>query len=80
MKFVPVLLWLLIVAGLVAIGVTTPQDDSKKQAAEIRKIRALADNLILTARGLTSRQKQEEIEFADEYSPLAEWVINNLTK
>ena len=42
---------------------------------QIKKLLALADMLILTAQGLTSRQSEAEISLANEMIPLADWVI-----
>lgn len=49
--------------------------EGAKQEAEKKKLRALADNLILTTRGLTSRQNKVELEMAEEFAPLAEYFI-----
>lgn len=48
-------------------------DDKQK-----RKLIALADRLILMSKGLTSEQDYPVIVLADEYAPLAEYVIESL--
>lgn len=60
-------------AAIVVVKLNQPHNDK-----EIVKLRALADMLILTSRGLTSRQEKWEIEMAEEFAPLAEFVNSKL--
>lgn len=45
-----------------------------------RKLLALADKLILTANGLSSTQDDYGLSIANEYAPLAEYVIKCIGK
>lgn len=73
------LLVILTVAGASASGPRKPSasdlDPSSKEAV---KLRALADKLILITRGLSSSQSDVELDMAEEFAPLAEFVIKQL--
>lgn len=49
-----------------------PVADDKDQ----RKLLALADKLILTANGLSSVQDKDGLDMANEFAPLAEYMIS----
>lgn len=72
------LMFVLVFYSLSVGASTHPQQVDKEKEREKIKLRALADNLILTSRGLTSRQEQRDIDFAEEYAPLAEFVNQKL--
>lgn len=74
MKAVVLLALLFSIPPYVVIGMQDkPLTDKEKV-----KLRALADNLILTTRGLTSRQEKWELDMAEEFAPLAEFVNSKL--
>lgn len=59
---------------VICLFVFTHTDEGK----ENRKLRALADKMILTANRLSSMQDDYGLEIIDEYVPLAEYVISSL--
>jgi len=46
--------------------------------ADKKKLRSLADRLILQSRGMTGEPTAANIEMANEYAPLAEFTIKQL--
>lgn len=78
MNFVTCLMVVVLCTAMVVHDYPIIQENIKQAQAEKRKLRALADNLILTSRGLTSRQGRDDIEWAAEMAPLAEYVNKHL--
>lgn len=73
------LLVTLTVAGASANGPKRASaSDLDPSSKEATKLRALADKLILITRGLSSSQNDGELDMAEEFAPLAEFVIKQL--
>lgn len=60
------------------ITMITDEDLMSEEEKNNKKLLALADMLVQVANGNSARQSMTEINMAQEYAPLAEYVIKQL--
>lgn len=72
------MIYLSVLGFVAAVAVARPAN--RIDDRETIRLRALADKLILTSNGLSSVQDSDGLAMAQEYAPLAEYVIRTLER